>query len=316
MPRFAEASDDHSDDAETKPTKKSRRKRSRRNQASRSIRSLPAQRQIIVQASYPFLQKGVALYWPWPTASPSGDPSADDDEIEGLIENAWEDAVDFLNLDPDDVDARTDVESSLIRARISQVRGAIMKEADALVGPCYGFLEIGSLTKPTPEKIEETRAANRDLVEALTGTFMYKDPKDTSDIATICHHPIFQKLLNAAFFAAKGVNRRIHYFAGMHMLPVVTFGLLMDSVVCGIDRWKTGEHQSVDFDAEGYLPVHKNSMEFLDAWLVEYQKEVHPKDLARGLLHDLLSNARSISETPVEKERTGRSMFPMGVFSK
>ncbi|KAJ6552486.1 hypothetical protein DFH09DRAFT_1167324, partial [Mycena vulgaris] len=68
--------------------------------------------------------------------------------------------------------------------------------------------------------------------------------------------------------------------------------------------------------AEGYLPVHKNSMEFLDAWLVEYQKEVHPKDLARGLLHDLLSNARSISETPVEKERTGRSMFPMGFFSQ
>ena len=95
-------------------TKKSRTKRPGRKQASRSIRSLPSARQTITNAAYPFIQKEVALYLPWPIASPSGDPGADDDEIEALIENAWEDALEFLNLDPEETEDRTDAESALV----------------------------------------------------------------------------------------------------------------------------------------------------------------------------------------------------------
>ncbi|KAJ7699002.1 hypothetical protein B0H17DRAFT_1049912 [Mycena rosella] len=101
------------------------------------------------------------------------------------------------------------------------------------------------------------------------------------------------------------------------MLPVELFALLMDAVICGIDRWQTGEHQTIDFDAEAYLPIHENSMAFLEDWLAEYgNEELHPKDLARALLTDMLSKARHITDTPAEKEQSRRSMFPMGVFAK
>ncbi|KAJ7688631.1 hypothetical protein B0H17DRAFT_1068193, partial [Mycena rosella] len=67
------------------------------------------------------------------------------------------------------------------------------------------------------------------------------------------------------------------------MLPVKFFALLMDAVICGIDRWQTGEHETIDFDAEAYLPIHENSMAFLEDWLAEYgNEELHPKDLARS----------------------------------
>ncbi|KAJ7467960.1 hypothetical protein FB451DRAFT_1257596 [Mycena latifolia] len=300
----------------TKSAPKSRKKRAGRKQSSRSIRSLPEDRQSIVQASYLFVQKGVTLYIPWPKCSPSGDPNADDDEIEALIDDAWDDAVDSLSLNPDDIEDRTEAEGRLIRSRISQLRGAIAKEADALVPTTYGFIDIQSLTEPTPEKIAVSMEKNRQLAEDLAGSFVYQNPKDTTDIGTICRNPIFQKILNAVFFAKKGANRRAHYFTDLEMVPQETLALFMDAVVCGIDRWKTGQHTGVDFDAEVYAPVHQDSMNFLDAWLAEFKKDKHPADLAQALLREMLSNARRISDTPAEKEHTRRSMFPMDIFTK
>ncbi|KAJ7135977.1 hypothetical protein C8R44DRAFT_769406 [Mycena epipterygia] len=248
--------------------------------------------------------------------SPSGDPSADDDEIEGLIENAWEDSLDFLGLDPNEVEDRTDEESRLMRSRITQVRSAIMTQADLLVPAAYGFIDLASLANPTPEIIAATRESNRQLVEDLEGTFVYKDPKETSDMATIGRHTVFQNLLNAALFAKKGANRRGHYFAGLGMLPIETLGLLMDAVICAIHRWRTGEHKVVAFDREIYATIHQNSIKFLNAWLTEYANAIHPEDLARGLLRDMLVKARAVSETPAETVQPSRSMFPMGVFAK
>jgi hypothetical protein len=47
-------------------------------------------------------------------ASPSGDPSADDDDILYLLDNSWMDACDLLGLDPEDVGERTPEESNLV----------------------------------------------------------------------------------------------------------------------------------------------------------------------------------------------------------
>ncbi|KAF7378420.1 hypothetical protein MSAN_00268600 [Mycena sanguinolenta] len=132
----------------------------------------------------------------------------------------------------------------------------------------------------------------------------------------ICRHPIFQKLFNATFFAKKGINRRSYYFAGLELLPLETLGLLMDAIVCGIDRWKSGRHEMVAFDAEVYRPVHAQSMAFLNKWVDEYRSAVHPVDLAKECRREILANARKLIEEPAAPVPTSRTMFPLHVFSK
>ncbi|KAJ7496738.1 hypothetical protein FB451DRAFT_1208642, partial [Mycena latifolia] len=178
-----------------------------------------------------------------------------------------------------------------------------MTAVDVLIPSCYGFTDPQDLKEPTPESIAAVLEANRKLVEDLCGTFMYEDPKQRDDIATICGHRIFQKLLNSAFFAKKGANRRAHYFNGMDLLPTETLALLMDAVVCGIDRWKTGEYdsRSAPFEAKTYAPVHRDSMAFLKTWILEYEADVYPVNLANERLKGMLSKARMLSGAPVEQ---------------
>ncbi|KAJ6572986.1 hypothetical protein B0H10DRAFT_2237290 [Mycena sp. CBHHK59/15] len=246
-----------------------RKKRPNRRQKSRSIKEIDSEWRCIVQMAYGFLKKAVCLENPFPSASESGDPGTDDDEIQTIVEDTWWDAVEYLELDHDEFSDMTAEESNLIRSRITQVRGNIMTEADCLVPSAYGFVDIQSLNDPTPEKIAEVRETNRQLVADLEGTFPFKDPKDTSDLATIGHNVIFQKLLNATFFFAEtGVNSCAHYFAGIELLPDQTLGLMMSAIVCGIDRWKTGQHKvkGVGFEAEAYRGIYEESLQFIDTW--------------------------------------------------
>ncbi|KAJ6489419.1 hypothetical protein DFH09DRAFT_376327 [Mycena vulgaris] len=171
-----------------------------------------------------------------------------------------------------------------------------MTIADALVVIHYKFTDPHAMEDPSPETLAATKDCNRQLVQDLQGTYMYRDYRNISDIADICRHPIFQQLLNKAFFAKTGINRRAHYFKGLHALPKETLGLMMDSIMCGIDRWNTGEHnpRSAPFDAKTYAPIHAESIRFLDAWMGEYQCEEngHPVDLSATCLREMLSKAR------------------------
>ncbi|KAJ6464431.1 hypothetical protein C8R45DRAFT_1107330 [Mycena sanguinolenta] len=312
-------------DVEDSHTTNSRKKRANHNRTSRSINAIDdPEHRLIVKAGYIAIEKAVCLEKPWPIVSPSGDPAAGDDGFENLINDAWDSAVDSLGLEPDFYDTRdtTAVERTLfepylqLRGRIPHVRSAIVKEADQLVRESYGFVDIMSLQDCTPENIKTVEEANRQRVAELRGTFMYSDPSDTSDLATMCRHPIFQKLFVACFFAPKGMNRRGFYFDGLDQVPLETMGLLMDAIICGINRWKTGRHTRIDFDAETYGGSgHESSMKFLKAWVAEYGAPLYPVNLAEACRRELLSNARQLSGEPSEEAPPCPSMFPMHVFS-
>ncbi|KAF7339033.1 hypothetical protein MVEN_01979500 [Mycena venus] len=312
-------SDSDAEGSRSAPAAKPCKKRPNHNRTSRSINEISdPERRCIVKAGYRPIEKAVCLENPWPIVSPSGDPAANDDEFENLIDDAWDGGVDALGLDPDLFDAKdtTAVERKLLRGRIPHVRSGIMKEADRLVRESYGFIDIMSLKDCTAENIQKIEEANRQRVADLHGKFMYTDPEDTSDIATMCRHPIFQKLLIACFFAPKGINRRGFFFDGKDMLPLETLGLFMDAIICGIDRWKTARHTPIDFDAETYGGSgHEASMAFLKAWMAEYKAAVYPVNLAEACLREMLSNARKLCEIPSEEAPPRPSMFPMHVFS-
>ncbi|KAJ6552942.1 hypothetical protein B0H19DRAFT_1263378 [Mycena capillaripes] len=310
VPQADGGSDSDNSPSTVRSQKRPRKKRAHRRQKSRSIREITGIRRSITEASYDFVQKRITIEMPFPAASETGDPSAADDEYQAVTEDSWDDAVKHLGLDPEEFQDIRMEESLLMRSRISQVRGYIMAVADKLVRTEYGFVDIYSLEDPTPEKIAEVREHNRDLVESLEGTFMFLNPKDTTDLATVGHHSIFQKLLNAAFFAKKGKNRRAHYFNDLEALPKQTFGLLMDATVCGIDRWKTGEHQMVPFEAEEYRPIHQESMQFIEDWTAEFSRDVYPVNVAQERLREMLTKARKLAQAPAEPSKQRRSMFP------
>ncbi|KAJ6456240.1 hypothetical protein C8R47DRAFT_1165622 [Mycena vitilis] len=140
-------------------------------------------------------------------------------------------------------------------------------------------------------------------------------PVDIRDLATVGHHKIFQKLVNAAFFSKERKKRRSHYFDGLEALPRETFGLLMDAIVCGIDRWKTGEWEMVAFEAEVYRPIHRQSMIFIGKWIAEFDKDVYPENLAKARLREMLIKARKLSDVPAEPAKDRRSVFNMSLFS-
>ncbi|KAJ7921557.1 hypothetical protein B0H13DRAFT_2318258 [Mycena leptocephala] len=148
----------------SEPAKKKRKKRANRRQASRGIREFTGDRRRIIEKAYLFLQKALAIHIPWPVASKSGDPSADDDEFQILFADAWAEAIGFLELDPEDFNEISLDESNLICSRISQFRGCIMAGADKLVRTGYGFIDIQSLDDPTPKNIAEAQETNRQLV--------------------------------------------------------------------------------------------------------------------------------------------------------
>ncbi|KAJ7889435.1 hypothetical protein B0H13DRAFT_2341562 [Mycena leptocephala] len=303
--------DTESDSGSHRPTrnKTSRKKKRNRKQKSRSIHDVDIDRQRIVRTAYDPIQKAVTTEIPWPMASPSGDPSADDDDIQYLLDNSWMDACDRLGLDPEDVGERTPEESNLIHSRISQVRGNIIAIADKIVPAAYGFIQLDSLADPTPGNISTAMEANRQLVDDLQGTFMNEDPKKTAEVAAICRHPIFQQLLNRGFFAKQGVNRRAHYFVDADTLPVETMAFLFDAVICAINRWKTGEYdvKQAPFSTEAYAVVHQASLEFIKAWIAEYSLPNYPENLATALLRDML--------TKQEKAQPKRAMYPMHLFT-
>ncbi|KAJ7921586.1 hypothetical protein B0H13DRAFT_2415342 [Mycena leptocephala] len=108
-------------------------------------------------------RKALAIHIPWPVASESGDPSADDDQFQILIGDAWVEAIEFLELDPEHFDEISLDESNLICSRISQFHGCIMAGADKLVRTGYGFIDIQSLDDPTPKNIAAAQETNRQL---------------------------------------------------------------------------------------------------------------------------------------------------------
>ncbi|KAJ6471813.1 hypothetical protein C8R47DRAFT_744080 [Mycena vitilis] len=298
VPRWAAQESDGEESPSTAPAKKRRRKkRAHRRQKSRSIKELTPERRRLVETTYKFIGKRVVIEKPFPDDGESGDPGAEDDEFQTLIVESWYDALEYLDVDPNDVEELSMEEMLLIRSRIPQVRGHVMVEADKLVRSEYNFVDILSLDDPTPEKIAEVRESNRELVDKLDQVFMFKDIRD---LATVGHHKIFQKLVNAAFFSKERKKRRSHYFDGLEALPRETFGLLMDAIVCGIDRWKTGEWEMVAFEAEVYRPIHRQSMIFIGKWIAEFDKDVYPENLAKARLREMLIKARYVDSIPLE----------------
>ncbi|KAJ7612279.1 hypothetical protein FB45DRAFT_875155 [Roridomyces roridus] len=310
-------SEDDDADKDKSSKKKTRKKRKERTQRSRSIRDITSDRQQIVKHSYALIQKSIAISKPWPAGSESGDPTANDDELDKLIRQAWNGAIDILDLDPEDYKPPTTAERNLIVSRISQLRGSIVAVADVAIPIFYKIGDPQSLPDPTPAAQETAVATNRDLIDMLQTTFNPNEPGSFDDM---CRHPAIQYVVNKSFFAKTGAGRRAYLFEGMDLFPVQTLALVLDAIICAIDRWKTGEHdvKAYPFSAAKYGAEHVATLDFLRVWIAEFKKaEKHPVDLATECLKNLLKNGRQAAGISAETApRVQVSRFPMHLFAE
>ncbi|KAF8172518.1 hypothetical protein K438DRAFT_177870 [Mycena galopus ATCC 62051] len=148
-----------SDSDEERPTRK-RRKRTVRSQKS----ELAASNR----------HEGLWRYLLSANLYPSGLPGSDNDEYGNMILDAWDAAHDDVGITEDgyvgDPAAR---EVKLIRTRVSTVCGAFKAAAETLLAENYGLVNPQTLTDAMPDKIAETIAANRAMVEKIEKTFYY-----------------------------------------------------------------------------------------------------------------------------------------------
>ncbi|KAJ7606691.1 hypothetical protein FB45DRAFT_1040937 [Roridomyces roridus] len=134
----------------------------------------------------------------------------------------------------------------------------------------------------------------------------------------MCRHPAVQYVVNKSFFAKTGAGRRAYLFEGMDLFPVQTLALVLDAIMCAIDRWKSGEHdiKAYPFSAAKYGAEHVATLDFLRVWIAEFKKtEKHPVDLATECLKNLLKNGREAAGISAETApRVQVSRFPMHLF--
>ncbi|KAJ7237029.1 hypothetical protein B0H12DRAFT_1075687 [Mycena haematopus] len=296
-----------SDSDGEQPTRKRRKKnvtkskkRAGRKQPSRSITEVPADRQPFVKASYRHIQKMIVIKSGWPIDSPSGLPGSADDEYGTMVLDAWDDAHSELGITEGGyIGDPTDREVKLIRARVGTVRGAFKTAAQKLVAGNYGLINPQTLTDATPEKIAETIAANRAIVEKIETTFYYLNPLDDTIPDSMYRNVILQNTLNIACFGTNA-NRRGYYFTGMDKIPLETLALVVAAVRCAIDEWKTGRPVEVKFEFEPYAGTYKTALKHLRGWIAFAATQTI--DVATPALAALLRVARGTSATaePVE----------------
>ncbi|KAJ7752963.1 hypothetical protein B0H16DRAFT_1836106 [Mycena metata] len=264
-----------SSDSETEypPTQRRRtdtgrktKKRPGRTQPSRSIKVVDAARQPIIKRAIPLMQQEIVCACGWPVDSPSGKVDADDDEINGMILDALEDAQQELGIVPVSTAKPTTLERNLIRAGAPTVRNAFKKVAAELVASHY------------------------DLVNPQT---LKNDPLDASIPDTMYRHSILQAVFNLACFG-KNANRRAHYFTGLDGIPIETLALIVSAVKCAIDGWKTGRHVDVSFETDPYAAYYGAVLGHLRGW-VEFSGQPGMTDVAGSLMKEMLSIARETS---------------------
>ncbi|KAF7368199.1 hypothetical protein MVEN_00139500 [Mycena venus] len=200
--------------ARRRRTTTKRKKRTGRHQPSRSIKDIPLDRQSIVKAAYPLIQRDVVCKSGFPVDSPSGMPGASDDEYGNMVLDSWDDSHDVL--DVPHVGNPATPERNLICSRVPAARLAFRRVAELLVPSHYGLVNPQTLPNLTPELKAKTIEANRAIIAKIDHTFYYLDPYNATVPDTMYRHAILQ----AAFVVGLDGRRvEIHPHAGFGYTP-------------------------------------------------------------------------------------------------
>ncbi|KAJ7274666.1 hypothetical protein C8J57DRAFT_1714495 [Mycena rebaudengoi] len=278
-------------------------KKKKKNQKSRSIKTIDEDLHAILDVAFNFLKMDLTHFLPWPRVGvPSGPASKDNNEIDTLLLKAFDAACEERGID--DVVECPEAALQLMRSRIPQFRAGLKELAQQRVVDTFDFVDLQKLEDPTPERIAECIAKNRERVVTLEKSFHYQDPYNTNIPNTMYRNKIIPALFGGYWFGPRG-NNRAYYFRGLTRVSFITIALIMSAILCAIREWSTGRWVLVKFEAREFLQPYNEMLGRLEKWEAFSHKEAAEKNcrnLALELQEELLRNARATAAVPVEEE--------------
>ncbi|KAF8144645.1 hypothetical protein K438DRAFT_1631489, partial [Mycena galopus ATCC 62051] len=193
-----------------------------------------------------------------------------------FLSKAWGTSGDDCNV----VIPMTPTISKLITGRDSHMRGELKTKTKPLTEIMYGF-KSGHNKKT----INSNRQLAEDLKTKLTFTF-----KDVEARKGIYRHPIFQKIINAMWFA----NRRDEgpsfpeYFSPF---PKPALALVLTVVENCIDEWATGIRNDIPFTANEYRGIYQGHI----AALERFENDTQPHKILENILVRLHNIGRCVN---------------------
>ncbi|KAJ6606840.1 hypothetical protein B0H10DRAFT_1956746 [Mycena sp. CBHHK59/15] len=283
--------DEHPAQRRHTTTKQKKKKCTGRHQPSQSIKDIAQDRQSIVKAAYPLIQREVVCTSGFPVDSPSGMQGASDDEYSNMVLDSWDDSHEVLGVSH--VGNPATPEKNLVRvciyllARTRCPTG--LQESGGITG-AWSLRLINPQTLPnlTPELKAKTIEANRTIIAKIEHTFYYLDPYNATipDTIRLQSRLFWQELPSAG-----------HYFHKMDAAPVETIALIITA---------TGQQEDVRFDSEAYAAYYNRVLVHLRGWVA--YTATQSIDVAGTILKEMLRAARE-SSSPVEEDKPEEDVF-------
>ncbi|KAJ7690981.1 hypothetical protein B0H17DRAFT_1063845 [Mycena rosella] len=182
-----------------------------------------------------------------------------------FLRTAWKRACEQLNVAMD----LTPTISKLITNRGSHFRGELKTKVKPLVELMYNF-KSGQNKKT----IGGNRQRGEDLKSNLTFTF-----KDITERKGIYRHPIFQKAVNAMWFA----NRRDEgpsFPEDFSPFPKEGLAIVLTAIENSIDEWATGIRTDLPFTTTDYRSVYESHIQALQ----KFEDQTQPHKILDNIL--------------------------------
>ncbi|KAH9928595.1 hypothetical protein B0H21DRAFT_826308 [Amylocystis lapponica] len=281
LSRRGDASDSEYDSSDNDSAGFKRQKKSKED--GKRVSDLRPIRQKIVKKAYGHFRACISTVNPYPSTTQS-----DEFALTAFL-TSYDEIAEHLVTMQDEDDVPTDGEISLLKARISQMRGRVKTKARELVKKHYSF---ESTSEDNIDAINRNRALATKL-KTDWHSFTRSDPDNRNVPYTLYRHAIIAEIINMVWFADKASDGAQYpdMFSDHSGIPLVLIALCLAAIECAIDEWQHGVQRSITFRSDAYIDVFQGHLTKLEAW-ERYTMTISFSKTTETICCELLNNAR------------------------
>ncbi|KAI0287420.1 hypothetical protein BC826DRAFT_917178, partial [Russula brevipes] len=174
-----------------------------------------------------------------------------------FAQRAWKEACASIKAAvPPHPDALT-----VIMRRASQMRGEVKSKIRLLVLSSYDF---------NPSQTSTGREYNLKRVATLKEDLNFTYKGNVLERKGLYQNPILQKAINVIWFANR-IDEGVLYSKFFRPIPLPTIALVLTAIECGINEWRTGSREDIDFKLSDYKNTYEDHVVMLNIFKDETQ---------------------------------------------